>query len=266
MPVLLVLLGSVLVRSFDLDLKLARWFWSEAAGWWLKDLPAVKFAYRFGSIPCVVAASVAFVLWLASFWIRRLRLARKFALFMSLSLLLGPVLVVNIALKAHYGRPRPREVAEFGGGKTFREVGQGAFTGTNTSRSFPSGHAAAAYFWFAPAIYFRRRLRALARAFVLLALVHGGLMSAARMAQGAHWLSDTLWSAAFVYMAAYIVWHILSRVRHPFVQSNERTMVGMPRCGVPARVPAGGTVRNPSAFSMSYVCAAGTRRGAGFGD
>jgi hypothetical protein len=38
-------------------------------------------------------------------------------------------------------------------------------------------------------------------------------------------------------------------------------MVGMPRCGVPARAAAGRTVRNPSAFSTSYVCAAGTRRG-----
>jgi membrane-associated PAP2 superfamily phosphatase len=219
-PVLLAFTASALVRLFHVDVKLAHWFWSDGIGWWLKNHPIVKVAYRFGSIPCVVSASLAFAGWLASFWICPLRPARRFALYMSLALVLGPVVLVNTALKGHFGRPRPRDVIEFGGGKSFRELGEGAFTGTG--RSFPSGHAAAAFFWIAPAVYFRSRSRTLACALAALALAHGGLMSFARMAQGAHWFSDTLWSAALVYMAAYFVWYILSSITHPFAQWDAR--------------------------------------------
>jgi len=65
------------------------------------------------------------------------------------------------------------------------------------------------FFWFAPCIYCWQRHRRLALAFAALALVHGGLMSFGRMAQGAHWPSDNLWAAAIVYLCSWAIYRAL---------------------------------------------------------
>jgi membrane-associated PAP2 superfamily phosphatase len=123
-------------------------------------------------------------------------------------LAVGPGLLVNASLKEHYGRPRPRQVTEFGGSKQFHPLGEPTWDGQG--KSFPSGHASMGFFWFAPAIYFWPRCRRAARGLVGLALIHGGLIGFARMAQGAHWPSDVLWSAGIVYLSAWLLYRMLN--------------------------------------------------------
>jgi membrane-associated PAP2 superfamily phosphatase len=124
--------------------------------------------------------------------------------FLALTLVLGPGLVTNSILKSHYGRPRPRQVRQFGGRFEFRPLGSPTFDAT--ARSFPSGHASMGFYWLALAIWFWRRHRALAWGFVALAAVHGGITGMVRMVQGGHWFSDILWSAGCVYFTALAVY------------------------------------------------------------
>jgi lipid A 4'-phosphatase len=210
-----VLLLSVVIRSFELDQMTARWFWSSDTGWRLKHAPSVMFLHRHGTLPAIVIGSAGFVLWILSFIRTYARPARTFGLFLALALIAGPGLLVNALLKDHFGRPQPRDVIQFGGRTEFREIGTLPFVGHG--KSFPSGHASTGFSWFAPAVYLWQRSRKLACLGTAIALIHGGLMSFARLAEGAHWLSDTVWAAACVHIAAWFVWRLLSCGLHPLV-------------------------------------------------
>jgi len=106
--------------------------------------------------------------------------------YLLLVLILGPGLAVNVILKPRLGRARPRHVQEFGGTKHFTP----AFDVTsecNGNCSFPSGDSAGAFFSLA-FVFASGRKRAAAAA----GIGFGVLVSAARIASGAHWFSDTV--------------------------------------------------------------------------
>jgi membrane-associated PAP2 superfamily phosphatase len=209
-PLLVLVLTSILVRVLDLDLGLQRVFWSPAVGWSLRHDPFVLFLYHYGTWPASLAATGGLALWLVSRFAPRLKTAGSLGGFLALALVLGPGLVVNATLKDHYGRPRPRDTIEFGGSEVFRPLGEPTF-GPH-GKSFPSGHSAMGFFWFAPCIFLWQHHRRLALGFATIAVVHGGLMSFARMAQGAHWLSDHLWAAGVLYITFWVLHALLISV------------------------------------------------------
>ena len=117
--------------------------------------------------------------------------------YLVLVLAIGAGLVVNFTLKDNFGRARPRDIAEFGGGKAFTP----AFSvGTECRKncSFSSGEAAAGFFPIALVYAFARRRRA---AFVA-AILFGAAVSVARIAAGAHFLSDTIVSFFVMWLLA----------------------------------------------------------------
>jgi len=205
---MLLVAGSCAIRSLDLDLIIQRWFWSNSGGWRFEKTGVVDLLYRYGSLPGLIVGGSGLVVWAASFLAPRLRFVRLLGGFLALALIIGPGLLVNAAFKEHYGRPRPRQVAEFGGNQQFRPLSEPTFDGRG--KSFPSGHASMGFFWFAPGIYFWSRRRRTAWGFVGLALLHGGLMGFGRIAQGAHWPSDILWSAGIVYGSSWVLDRVLS--------------------------------------------------------
>jgi membrane-associated PAP2 superfamily phosphatase len=133
---------------------------------------------------------------------------RRSGAFLVLLLLLGPGLLVNSVFKEHWGRPRPREIIEFGGKKQFLhpwqkgEVGQG--------RSFPSGHSSAAFYMAAPYLIYRRTNRRRAYAWLAGGMLFGIIMSIARITQGAHFLSDNLWAFGMVALSALLLAHLMN--------------------------------------------------------
>jgi membrane-associated PAP2 superfamily phosphatase len=199
---------SIAVRFLDLDLSIEKWFWSPADGWRLAHTGIVQLFYHYGTIPGLVVGLGGLLVWATSFFARHLRPARLFAGFLALALITGPGLMVNILLKEHYGRPRPSQVTEFGGDHQRRLLWEPTFD--ENERSFPSGHASMGFFWFAPAVYYWRRHRRRAWGFAVLALLHGSAMGLGRMAQGAHWPSDILWSAAIVYASCWVLGRTLN--------------------------------------------------------
>lgn len=125
---------------------------------------------------------------------------RRQGIFLVLLLALGPGLLVNGIFKDHWGRPRPHQVMEFGGKKAFLTPWQPAFDAEG--RSFPSGHASAAFYMTAPYFIYRRHRPKIARRWLAGGIAFGLLMGYARIAQGAHFLSDILWAWGMVYLTA----------------------------------------------------------------
>jgi len=130
---------------------------------------------------------------------------RRPSLFLVLTFALGAGVIINDVLKEHWGRPRPRQVIEFGGLQPFRPYYQPNFTASpEPSKSFPSGHASLGYYFFTLAflgiIYASSVLYWLG---IALGWGLGILLSLSRIAQGGHFLSDTLASALIMWLTAW---------------------------------------------------------------
>ncbi|MDZ7920812.1 phosphatase PAP2 family protein [Rhodoferax sp.] len=120
---------------------------------------------------------------------------------------LGPGLVVNSVFKDHWQRARPYQVQEFGGTQQFTRAAV-ITDQCNNNCSFVSGHVACGFFLVSLMLIDRKRRKAWGFAGVSAGLTIGF----ARMADGAHWLSDVLWASPITLMTSWLVWKVLVRV------------------------------------------------------
>lgn len=211
LPLGLLMAATVLILTCDLDRGFSRPFFTEDGGWWLYNNWWMIGLYDYGVWPGFVLAGTALAA-LAASAARPLRRLFRPALFLVLVLAIGPGLVLNATFKAHYGRPRPSTIEDFGRYQEFRNLLEpGA---PNGGGSFPSGHAAMGFYLLSP--YFlllhRRRLALLALA---TGIVAGGLVGFARIAAGDHFLGDVLWAWGFVYFTGLICYYLLRFHRRP---------------------------------------------------
>jgi len=201
---LLPILALVLITPFtpNLDLSIANFFYQPAQHF--SSNPFYTFLYNYGVLPAqIVFALSAILLFLASFF-KKWKKWHSPALVMVLSLLIGGGLIVHGILKEQWGRPRPKQVIEFGGNQSFRPYYQPNFHATEPSKSFSCGHCTMGFYFFALALIARRlNYRKTFWAALALALGLGTLLSLARIAQGGHFLSDTLISALVMWLSAY---------------------------------------------------------------
>jgi lipid A 4'-phosphatase len=131
---------------------------------------------------------------------------KRALIYLIVSLLLGPGLIVNVILKNNLGRARPSQIKEFGGKKRFTP----AFIKTNqckTNCSFTSGHAAAAFYFISLVALFRNKKAKIIA--VLIALFWGSLVGFVRIVQGGHFLSDVIFSAFFVIFSARFSYYLI---------------------------------------------------------
>lgn len=197
LPLVLLLTLTLVIRLFDLDLRIEQCFFSPEEGWLYGQLIPWRLLYRYGVLPTVVVACLALIVSTLSFRWDRLRGQRRAAWFLVLLSIAGPIVVVNLVFKEHWGRPRPGEVIQFGGQKTYLQAWEKGVSGEG--RSFPCGHCSAAFFFFGFFFLARRRSRRWAYAALVFTLLYGALMGVARMTQGGHFPSDVLWSAGIMY-------------------------------------------------------------------
>ncbi len=114
---------------------------------------------------------------------------------------LGSGLLVNAGLKEHWGRARPREVVEFGGQQHFSP----ALVPTDQCRhncSFVSGHATSGYILMAVGLMGSVATR---RRWLWIGLAWGTIVSLARIAEGGHFLSDTLFAGLAVWGSGWLI-------------------------------------------------------------
>ena len=120
-----------------------------------------------------------------------------------LTIIFGAGLIIDKSFKDHWGRPRPKQTIEFGGTQPFRPFYKPHFFNPEPSKSFPSGHSSMGFYFFS-LVFVGRRLgkRWLFQSATMLAIVLGALLCYTRMAQGGHYFSDVLMSAAIMWWTA----------------------------------------------------------------
>ncbi|GAB5467902.1 MAG: hypothetical protein Kilf2KO_09320 [Rhodospirillales bacterium] len=118
------------------------------------------------------------------------------ALFIVVALALIQGLVIDLYLKGAFGRARPREIEAFGGALTYTPFYL-VSDACRSNCSFVSGHAGMAFATFVLCFLPRARSRRLL--LFCAALLFGLLTGWMRVIQGAHFLSDVLFSGLVVF-------------------------------------------------------------------
>jgi len=197
----LLIVSALLFRLFPgIDLMVTGWFYAPGEGFIYADNFLVQLSYHvFAKLHFIVALLLFWSLFASWYWRGRSEAGlRRRIWFLVAVLALGPGLVVNEVLKAHSGRVRPATVAQFGGDKVFTP----AFAPADQCErncSFVSGHAAMGFFLIAFAWVFRDRR------WLWAGIVLGGLVGLGRIMQGAHFLSDVVFSFWAVYGTCWLL-------------------------------------------------------------
>lgn len=204
MPILIIILFCAIVTAVfalfpNLDLVLAGLFYDNTTQIFpLKGQPFWEDFRDFAmGMPKMLIAIFILVLAVRIF-LKKAPAAPKMrsVIFLLTTLLLGPVLVVNIVLKEVSQRPRPVHVVQFGGSEQFKPFYD--FSGSCRSNcSFVSGEVSAAAWTVGAAMLAPAPMNV---PLVALAALYTAATGLARMAFGGHFASDVLLSAGFTWL------------------------------------------------------------------
>jgi lipid A 4'-phosphatase len=196
----------------SLDIKLQSLFYHPGAERpWPHEFDAFwRFLYTFGPWPALLTALTSLGILVVALSKPSLARWRKHAALVFLTMALGPGLFVNTIFKDHWGRPRPRQVTELGGTMNYQCFYEKGTSGRG--KSFPCGHSSMGYYFIAFYFLARRNHKGLALAAFAGAALYGTLIGVARMAAGAHFASDVLWSAVFPCVIAWGLYYFVLRI------------------------------------------------------
>lgn len=177
-----------------------------------RAVQTVRYLWRLSAWVLVIGAGI---LLLASAVLGRPRLlgiGRAALVFFLLLQGLGPGLLVNAVLKDNWGRARPSQVTEFGGTKR-HDPPLLPTDQCGRNCSFVGGEAAYAFSFMALGFLpgpVRRR-----RAWFAFGAVFGTVVSAVRVAQGGHFVSDCLFAAFLMLLIGWALHTLLYRAPLP---------------------------------------------------
>ena len=204
-----LILVTMLFAAFDLDRLIAALFFDPAKRWYLaKEWPWLTL-YRYGTLPGALLAIGCVVAWMISFFKRRIADWRPYFALVVLTTVVAGGILVNSIFKPYWGRPRPNQVTDFGGYYTYQHVFPPGLPGKGAS--FPCGHCTMG-FTFLSLYFIRRKSPMLAWSGVAAGIILGGLLSAARIVQGAHFMTDVLWSLGMVTMTAVALYYCILKI------------------------------------------------------
>jgi lipid A 4'-phosphatase len=211
---LLAAAASLPFLTSALDIRLLSFFHHPGAGhpWPHEFDRGWRALYTFGAWPALITALTGLGILVAALYRPALARWRRQAALIFLTLVLGPGLFVNTLFKDHWGRPRPRQVTELGGTMNYQCFFEKGVPGRG--KSFPCGHSSMGYYFVVFYFLTRRRHRRMALAALAGALAYGTLIGVARMAAGAHFASDVLWSAFFPAAVAWLLYYVILRIPH----------------------------------------------------
>lgn len=206
---LCILLGVFFVNFAQLDLIASHAFYDEQlkipasnySGFWLAQSAFLQFIYKAVD---VISRLALFISIFTFVWLMLKRNAKAFyAAIVMFSLLTGPLIAVNGIFKEHWGRARPLSVEEFDGKQQFTPAWIIADQCKHNC-SFTSGHAAAGFALCVGFFVSRRKI------WLISGLVLGGLVGLTRMMNGAHFLSDVIFSFFIVYIVSAVAAYVIS--------------------------------------------------------
>jgi lipid A 4'-phosphatase len=209
---LAALTGIVFAVAPGLDLAVASYFHEVGVR---ESMPrlyrAIEVARSLEPVVTTLAIAPAIaVLVIKMFWPRRpTSMSGRAVLFLILSLVLGPGLLVNAVLKDHWSRPRPGMVTALGGDMAFKPWWdpRGACP---ANCSFVSGETSSAVWLAAPALLAPVPWRYAALGGVA---VYAAAIAFMRVLLGGHFLSDVIFAAIFTGLVIWTVHGLLFRWR-----------------------------------------------------
>lgn len=201
---LIMLIVSCIFWFSNLDIYLQSLFFKQSEGWFLKDYFLFDGIYKYGPYLSFLNFFAAIILLLLSYFIDYFKKYRKSLIFIILFLTIGSGLIVNCLFKDHWGRPRPRELIQFGG--EYRFIHHWVMGPIRKNSSFPSGHASTAFFMIFP-YFINREKKALLT--LIPGILYGLMMGIIRMAQGGHFASDVIYAGFFMYLTGLLIFYSL---------------------------------------------------------
>ncbi|MBQ3033673.1 MAG: phosphatase PAP2 family protein [Deferribacterales bacterium] len=205
---LIFLVAAVLLKAFpQVDIYISNIFFDSVSGFYMNDSPAAMTVYNAVNYVTMVIVSAYVILLAADFFLKKnlFGIKRKTLVFLLVTLILGPGIIVNAVFKENVGRPRPEAIIEFGGTDTF----VGPFTLSNACESncsFPSGHAALGFYFMAFGLIAAKAMR---KKLLTLGFIIGVIVSLTRIVQGRHFFSDTLFAFFFVFTISALVYELM---------------------------------------------------------
>jgi lipid A 4'-phosphatase len=208
---LAVMAGVVFAIDPRLDLRLTSLFFDDATrafpaasdpvAVWLRGKSMWIFtAFAVGVAAMVIARSVL--------PIRVFPVPARSVVFLALTLVLGPGLLVNGVLKEHWARPRPGAVVEFGGALPFMPWWDPR-GGCDQNCSFVSGETSGATWSVAPALLVPGAAR-------VVALGAAGIFTIAiatlRVAFGGHFASDVIFAVLLTLAVIWAIYGLVFRI------------------------------------------------------
>jgi len=161
------------------------------------------------AVPAMMQLAGAAIVLLLAYDLYRRRPAAdavRQAVFLAACFIVGPGLVANTLLKDNWGRPRPSQIAAFGGPDRFAPP---LLIGNQCPHncSFVAGDGAAIFTFLAFALLLPAgRSR---RIGVAVVAVLGAVMGIIRMGQGAHFLSDVVFAGLFMALVVLLLQRLL---------------------------------------------------------
>jgi lipid A 4'-phosphatase len=217
LTLLIILFTAIFLAYPEIDLQVSQHFYNKEQGFFLKDHAVIRFIYDL--IPLLVMTLVGSMALFAIAIKLRPRVAflcnsktyptYRHMLFILSVLVLVPGVLVHYGAKPVFERPRPREITEFGGVKTYTAP----FAISNQDgKSFISGHAATGFFFTCLALLFkstRNRITA-----YIIGVSFGCIVGFGRIAQGGHFLSDVLFAGLVTLFVMHLMYWLLF-VKYP---------------------------------------------------
>jgi membrane-associated PAP2 superfamily phosphatase len=152
---------------------------------------------------------VAALLWKLIAPRRPMFISARASVFLIVTMLLGPGLLVNVALKDHWGRPRPIDVTQFGGIEHFVPWWDPRGDCPNNC-SFVSGDVSTVAWTFAPAALLPSPWQPLAFAGAFALTVFMGVI---RIMVGGHFPSDAIFAGVLTYLLIWLAYALIYRWR-----------------------------------------------------
>lgn len=197
----------------QLDLIVTQQFYHEISinsFWPMKEKYWVIFFYRSAPILTIAITASSLVLLVYAF-IKNNRRLRNICLFLLLTFIIAPGLITNALFKDNWGRPRPRQIVEFGGEQVY--VPPLKYHGHQfNGHSFPSGHSAVGFALFSLWLIGRKKGKLSSFSLMLFFLVMSLGLMWTRIVSGGHFLSDTLWSGLISVSVSWWLYHYLFRL------------------------------------------------------
>ncbi len=202
LPLILLALAAALSPYIDMPLERAFYNYDTLK---FTDTNLTDFIYDHGVNPGQVAGVASIIAFLLSYTRSKWKPWRKPALMLILTMAIGAGFITHTVLKDNWGRPRPKQVIEFGGKQEFRPVYKPNFLHQpEPSKSFPCGHCTMGFFFFA-LIFMGKRLHKpwVTYTGIVVSITLGTALAVTRMAEGGHFLTDTIAAAVIMWLTAY---------------------------------------------------------------